>query len=104
MSRPIILDYSTERTESQQPNFQYSYKEDMNIMQFDSKQHLFIEADEKTLELLTKTFVERESDDSQRGMSELMTKTAVARERDDESFNSIELVTLTEISREDDDD
>lgn len=84
MNRPIILDNAVERIEDNKKDFEYDYSKDMNVVKMNNLTIPFIDIDTYSNELVTKTKVERESDDEEYRLLELLTKTAVERERDDE--------------------
>ncbi len=98
--RPLILDYATNRKEVAEPKYTYDYSKSLNIISFNCRTLPFIDSNKEEISLLTKTKVERESDDEEIDLLELKTKTEVKRERDDENHSLIELETKTFVSRE----
>ncbi len=104
MNRPIILDNAIERYKNDKALFNYDYSKDLNTIQAYCKEIPFIELDKCSIELLTETRVDRESDDKDFDITELFSKTAQDRERDDEVSSLIELVSKTFAERERDDE
>lgn len=104
MNKPIILDNAVERTGDGSNIFKYDYSKDMNVVKMENITIPFIDIGESS-ELLTKTKVDRESDDDEFRLLELLTKSAEDRERDDDEYMSFaELVSKTFVDRERDDE
>ncbi len=104
MNRPVILDNAVERIGVNNKAFEYDYSKDMNIVKKDKFTMPFIDVEKISNELVTKTKVERESDDDGFSLLELKSKTAVERERDDEDLLFAELESKTFVDRERDDE
>ena len=102
MNRPIILDNAVERTRDVKI-FEYDYTKDMNIVKKDDITIPFIDIGSSN-EMMTKTKVERESDDEAFSLLELETKTEIKREQDDEDPEFFELYSKTFVERERDDE
>lgn len=100
MNRPIILDNVIERHGNKNKIFKYNYELDMNCVDIDGKNILYLDMNDylknntnnkekyiekfNIFELFTKTEVSRERDDEEMSLLELETKTFLGRERDDE--------------------
>lgn len=104
MNKPIILDNALERVGNNDKMFEYNYLKDMNVVLVNEKVVPFIDMNSDTSELITKTRVDRESDDEGFSLLELETKTEVAREQDEEEISFAELETKTFVDRERDDE
>ncbi len=102
--KPLLLDFSVAREESVAPIFSYDSELNLNTVLVDGIKVPFVDSNINAIELLTKTKVERESDDEERKLFELETKTEVNRERDDEEISLLELETKTFTEREKDDE
>lgn len=98
--RPLIFDYTEVRSEVL-PDIPYKYdsKLSMNVLHIKGKSTLFIDTDLSELEIMTKTKVHRENDDTPM-LLELGTKTEASRERDDFKDIYLELATKTFSTRE----
>lgn len=101
--KPLILDYATKRKGEVAALYQYDFMESINVIKIDDKKKAFIDSSSDDVSLLTKTKIERESDDTSLSLLELKTKTEAARERDDYSSSLLELQTKTLVSKERDD-
>jgi len=102
--RPLILDYATNRKDIPEPKYSYDNTKSLNTISVNCKTIPFIDSKSDEISLLTKTKVNKESDDEDINLLELQTKTEIKRERDDENNSLIELETKTFVSREQDDE
>lgn len=101
--RPLILDYKTPRLEAENPiTYQYDINRSLNVVDIGGLIKPFIDLKATDIELMTKTKIQRESDDDS-FVAELGTKTEVKRERDDRHDMILELGSKTLVARERDD-
>lgn len=101
--KPIILEYAVEQHEEIAPVYEYDYNKGLNVINVEGTQIPFIDYSFQEINLLTKTRVRSESDDSSVDIFELLTKTKVKNENDDDNFY-LELKTKTLVARESDDE
>lgn len=102
--KSVILEYAVNRVGERQTVYNYDFSESLNIISVNNRKIAFIDSTQKDVSLLTKTEVQRESDDSSISMLELQTKTKVTQERDDDSNLLLELKTKTFTMQERDDE
>lgn len=102
--KPLILSYAVERSEGSKTVYEYSNVESLNVI-VNTKGEIipFIDINNGSIELQTKTKVESEKDDDSFSMLALQTKTEVNQERDDEVKTLLELQTKTFTKTEQDD-
>jgi len=101
--KPLIFDFQEKRTEyAPEVIYKYDFQKSLNVVEVENGTIPFIDLDDKTIEMTTKTKAHRENDDHH-SLLELQTKTEVRRERDDRPQHSIELMTKTYTKRESDD-
>lgn len=101
--RPLILDFQVaRRSDANETPFSYSPADSMNMVTIEGQSVAFIESGSHLVELMTKTKVAREDDDT-RDLLELRTETRAIRERDDHQDVFLELKTKTFVAREADD-
>jgi len=102
--RPLILDYTTERTGEYNPIFEYDDSLSLNVINTKEGKIPFIDIQNSDLNLTTQTRVLGESDDYNICSLELETKTKVLQERDDDDFMQLlQLSTKTFVKQESDD-
>jgi len=104
--KPLILDYQVSRIEDERGvSYQYDNELKLNVVSSNGQIVPFIEMDQQTAELMTKTKgEEREGDDEHFSLMELMTKTLASRESDERALNLLDLMTKTRAQRESDDE
>lgn len=82
------------------PNYYYDEKLNLNLINIGDQIIPYIKAPQLSAELLTKTRIERESDEN----AESLTKTCTDREQDDhDPYMFLDVFTKTKIARESDD-
>lgn len=102
--RPLILDYTTERTGEYIPIFEYDVELSLNIVNTKDGKIPFMDIQNSDLSLTTKTRVMGEADDYNICSLELETKTKVLQERDDDDIMQLlQLDTKTFTKQESDD-
>lgn len=108
MIKPPILNFSISRTsENSEKPFCYDSLLNLNVIKNNGVKKPFVEVSElNVLELITKTEVKRERDDTSYSDLDLSTTTKQHSEKDDEkdNFQLLETVTLTRVRRESDDE
>jgi hypothetical protein len=99
---PFLVKFAIKRSPTNPLPGHYSEKRSLTVIKLKNEYIPLIEAGTQLAELLTKTKVDRESDDNDIGsLPELMTKTFIERERDDDLSSIIkETLTKTEVERE----
>lgn len=105
MNKPLIFDFAIPREkENTYPIYDYDYKKNLNVVNIDGVEIPFVTSELKTLELETKTDMNREADDDSILLAEASTITKISRESDDldakmlQSY--VEMETNTRAQRE----
>lgn len=105
--RPLILDYSVERTGEYKSLYQYDDTLSLNVINISSGKIPFIDCQSENINLTTMTKVINESNIENDGYNnsflEMVTKTRVKQEDDDSSNHLLELSTKTFVKQESDD-
>jgi hypothetical protein len=101
--RPLILDFSIERTGEYTPVFKYDDLLSLNIVNSDKGKIPFIDIENNEILLITQTKIMGEVDDDNICLLELETKTRVMQESDDDSNDLLQLSTKTFVKQESDD-
>jgi len=105
MKRPLIFDFCTpRRSDEKKSAFYYDFDKNLNMVNLNGKGIPFVDYGTKAVEMITKTFTQRESDNEVKAFFELETFTEVARESDEENnimmSRFFELETNTRVQRE----
>ncbi|UUW08359.1 hypothetical protein NLG42_19895 [Flavobacterium plurextorum] len=105
--RPLILDYSVERTGEYKALFKYDESLSLNVIHSNNTVIPFIDFhnDSVNLTTITKVLNENniENDGYNQSLLEMTTKTRVIQEADDTPSNILELTTKTMVRQESDD-
>lgn len=102
--RPLILDYTIDRTGEYNPIFEYDDTLSLNVVNTKNGKIPFMDIQNSDLLLITKTRVIGEADDNNICLLELETKTKVMQERDDDdAMQLLQLETKTFTKQESDD-
>lgn len=103
--KPLILDYTTDRTGEYNPIFEYDDSLSLNVVKTKEGKIPFMDISNSDLLLITQTRVLGEADDNENICSlELETKTKVTQEgEDDDAIQFLQLETKTFTKQEADD-
>ncbi|HZX73207.1 MAG TPA: hypothetical protein VFE57_02220 [Cyclobacteriaceae bacterium] len=101
--KPLLLNYTVERTGESDVLFEYDFVNAVNMIQINGEKKPFIDVNNAELAMTTSTRIAREKDDNSLNLVELTTQTKVSREGDDRSNPLLELQTKTAGKRESDD-
>jgi len=102
--KPLILDYTTERTGEYHPIFEYDDSLSLNIVQTKEGKIPFMDIQNSDLSLTTKTRVLGEADDFNICTLELETKTKVLQESDDDDIMQLLQLSTKTFSKQESDD
>ena len=105
--RPLILDYSIDRTGEFEAKYEYNDLLSLNVIRTDDTVLPFIDIESVNINLTTITKVLNESntetDSYNTSLLEMMTKTRVLQEAEDTPSYLLELTTKTLVKQESDD-
>lgn len=94
---PLLLDFCTpRRSDDEKTIYHYNFDKNLNVIDFGEKTIPFVDCGTHSLEMITKTFAQRESEDDDRVFYELDTITKVSREGNDEDITMMQGLLETE--------